>query len=145
MTQSDQPNDVRLPAMNPTASESLEEYYRRGLENIRRRLPSAMQALKAVGIVRVVVAYDGCGDSGQIENIDYFGPDEARLDPAGKARLSEHELMDLFYDLTQLRHPGWENNDGAWGNFVWDLTTDTLHHTHNALITDYDTTEHEGL
>ena len=53
--------------------------------------------------------------------------------------------MDLFYDLIQVRHPGWENNDGAYGDFEWDLTTDTLHHTHNDRFTDYDTTEHEGL
>jgi hypothetical protein len=53
--------------------------------------------------------------------------------------------MDLFYDLTQARHPGWENNDGAFGEFEWNLTGDTLTHTHNDRFTDYDTTEHEGV
>jgi hypothetical protein len=53
--------------------------------------------------------------------------------------------MDFFYDLLETRHAGWENNDGACGEFEWDLVADTLLHTHNDRFTDYDTTEHEGL
>ncbi len=53
--------------------------------------------------------------------------------------------MDLFYDLTQARHPGWENNDGAFGEFEWNLSADTLHHSHSDRFTDYDTTEHDGV
>jgi len=53
--------------------------------------------------------------------------------------------MELFYDLTQARHPGWENNDGACGEFEWDLAAETLEHTHNDRFTDYHTTEHEGV
>jgi hypothetical protein len=65
---------------------------------------------------------------------------------AGKLAMTEEQLKDLFYDLTQARHPGWENNDGAFGEFNWDLTEeDALKHTHNDRFTDYDTTEHEGL
>lgn len=146
MTQSDDPTKGSPSSiLNPYYSESLQQYYRESLENLRRRLPDAARALREAGVARVRVDYDGSGDSGQIEQIGYLGADGVELNPTGTLGLPEDELMDLFYDLTQVRHPGWENNDGAYGDFEWDLTTDTLHHTHNDRFTDYNTTEHEGL
>lgn len=132
-------------AANPTSSSSLEQYLRERLDNVRKRLPEAARQLKAAGVARVHIVYDGCGDSGQIESVEYLDAGDGPIKPAGKVALTDDQLMDLFYDLTQARHPGWENNDGAFGEFAWDLATDELHHTHNDRFTDYDTTEHDGL
>jgi len=54
-------------------------------------------------------------------------------------------LLDLFYDLIEVRHAGWENNDGAFGEFDWDLATDCLKHSHSDRFTDYEITEHDGI
>ena len=67
------------------------------------------------------------------------------IHPIGNIDLTEEAISDLFYDLLEVRHPGWENNDGAFGEFAWDLVADTLAHTHNARFTEYDTEEHEGV
>jgi hypothetical protein len=96
-------------------------------------------------VTRIEVHYDGAGDSGQIEEIRYYAADGSSVEPVGKISLSEGELIDLFYSLTQVRHGGWENNEGAYGEFQWNLAEERLHHTHSARFTDYDTTEHEGL
>ena len=128
-----------------TSSDSLAQYERERLENVRRHLPEARRQLQAAGIDRVQILYDGCGDSGCIESITYTDGQGSTVDPAGKLAMTEEQLMDLFYDLTQARHPGWENNDGAYGEFDWSLKDDALKHTHNDRFTDYDTTEHEGL
>jgi hypothetical protein len=146
MTQSDN-FSINTPSstLNPVNSDWLDKYYRESLENLRRRLPEAARVLREAGVARVRVDYDGSGDSGQIEQIGYLGADGAELNLSGTLSFPENELMDLFYDLIQVRHPGWENNDGAYGDFEWDLTKDTLYHTHNDRFTDYDTTEHEGL
>jgi hypothetical protein len=108
-------------------------------------LPEAARQLKEAGVQVVHINYDGCGDSGQIESVTYLDAEGKPLDPAGRVTITEDQLMDLFYDLTQARHPGWENNDGAFGEFEWNLTADTLHHSHSDRFTDYDTTEHDGV
>jgi hypothetical protein len=128
-----------------TSSDSLAQYERERLDNVRRHLPEARRQLQAAGIDRVQILYDGCGDSGCIESINYTDGQGSTVDPAGTLAVTEEQLMDLFYDLTQARHPGWENNDGAYGEFDWNLKDDALKHTHNDRFTDYDTTEHEGL
>jgi hypothetical protein len=147
MTQSDNsPNGTERTAdANPTLSSSLKWYYHERLENVRRCLPDAQRQLKDAGVDYVYINYDGCGDSGQIDSIEYTDREGKPIDPAGKMTMTEDQLKDLFYDLTEARHPGWENNDGAFGEFEWDLMDDTLKHTHNDRFTDYDTTEHEGL
>jgi hypothetical protein len=128
-----------------TSSDALAHYEQERLENVRRHLPEARRQLLEAGIHTVQIDYDGCGDSGCIENIAYRDCHGGAVDLAGKLAMTEEQLTDLFYDLTQARHPGWENNDGACGEFQWNLTEDALRHTHNDRFTDYDTTEHEGL
>ena len=130
----------------PTSSDSLAKYERERLDNVRRQLPEARRQLQAAGVNHVHIEYDGCGDSGCIENIAYTDGQGGAVEIVGRLAITEEQLKDLFYDLMEARHPGWENNDGAFGEFHWDLTQeDALTHTHNDRFTDYDTTEHEGL
>jgi hypothetical protein len=129
----------------PTASFSLQRYYDDKAAHVRRRLPELAQQLRAIGIVCVEVHYDGVGDSGQIESIDYFDKSRKVPFPKGHVGFTEDEIDDLFYDLTQMRHPGWENEDGAFGDIRWDVVGDQLAHVHHDRFTDYNTTEHEGL
>lgn len=147
MTQSNPPPDdepAKIRAL-PTFSFSLAQYERERLENVGRHLPEARRQLKDAGVERVHVDCDGRGDSGCIESIRYTDGQGSAVDLAGKLAITEEQLLDLFYDLTQARHPGWENNDGASGEFDWNLGDDALNHIHNVRFTDYDTTEHEGL
>jgi hypothetical protein len=147
MTQSDNPSNDAVPAVVPdvTSSFSLEQYYREKLANVRQHLPEAARQFKEAGVERVHIHYDGCGDSGQIESIEYTDREGKPVDPVGKVTITEEQLTDLFYDLMQVRHSGWQDGDGGFGEFEWDLLDDSLDHTHNERFTDYDTTEHEGL
>lgn len=129
----------------PTSSFSLEKYYQEKLDRVRRELPEAARQLKEAGVASVHIDYDGCGDSGQIESVAYLDAEGKSCSLVSRTTISEDQLMDLFYDLTQARHPGWENNDGAFGEFEWDLKADTLSHVHNDRFTEYNTTEHEGV
>ena len=131
--------------VTPTSSPSLEEYYRGVLDRVRRELPAIAGQLKNIGVATVRVEYDGCGDSGQIEDIVCFDTEDNCVKLTGKTPVTDDQLADLFYDLIETRHPGWENNDGACGELEWILEPDTLTHTHNDRFTDYHTTEHEGL
>ncbi|MCC4232604.1 hypothetical protein LL253_07860 [Sphingobium soli] len=98
--------------------------------------------LASTSITRVVVTFGGEGDSGQIEDIQpYEGETQVDL-PKGKVeildfpygakqstprKLSTHEALEtLAYDLLRDKHEGWENSDGAYGEFTFDVTAGTI-------------------
>lgn len=120
----------------------LKEYYAEQKER-REALPARAKALaeklKALGLTQVVAEYSGSGDSGQIDGISWE-PSAVKIDKA------EEEIQNFFYDVLEARYAGWENNDGASGNFVWDLTKENgLHHEHLYYYTESDRSEHEGF
>jgi hypothetical protein len=147
MSQTDNPKDDTAQAIVPVGwfSAHLERYHQEKLENVRKQLPEAARQLKNAGVARVEIEYDGCGDSGQIEGIRCVDGDGKIVNPIGKIEFTEDALLELFYDLLEVRYRGWENNDGAFGEFAWDLLADSLTHTHNYRYTNYETEEHEGL
>ena len=131
--------------LDVTSSPPLVEYYRGTLQRVRQELPVLAARLKEIGVASVEVQYDGCGDSGQIETPICRDAQGDVVKLAGRTPVTADQLCDFFYDLIQVRHSGWENNDGAFGELHWDLATDALRHTHNDCFTDYETTEHEGV
>jgi hypothetical protein len=86
------------------------------------------------GIAYVIVSFDGSGDSGQIEDIDAHNG-EGESVPLLPARIVfrsvdwlSHETIErqmtlekvieqMAYDFLSCSHGGWENNDGANGEF----------------------------
>ena len=94
-------------------------------------------ALAGAGIVTVIVTFDGYGDSGQIESIDARSaaadiplPDETisivaivwgRSEPETRIMSVREAIEHLVYDALSETHGGWENNEGAYGEFVFDV------------------------
>lgn len=116
-------------------------------------------ALAAHGITHVVVVFDGYGDSGQIEQIDAFSGEE-RADikhesvTLVRARWGSQEtftetmslegaIETLAYDFLERTHPGWENNDGADGEFTFDVVGQSVTLDFNAHYTASETYTHE--
>lgn len=116
-------------------------------------------AFHAVGITLVTVAFDGGGDSGQIESVDAFAGDAPADMPEAQIALlkaqpdgsgTETTIMpiadvieDLVYQLLTQSHPGWENNDGAYGEFRFDVAARTITLDHNDRYTAVESFEHE--
>lgn len=109
-------------------------------------------ALASAGIASVTIPFDGYGDSGQIENI------EARDRANGTVRLpdatisivtivwGQHEpeartmtvseaIEHLVYDALSETHGGWENNEGAYGEFIFDVAAGEIRLDYNERIT----------
>lgn len=99
-------------------------------------------ALEASGILLVTVTFDGCGDSGQIEDISAVD-EHGAVDLAGIALpqpdcqsgdSSESDapgqitdaIETLAYDLLESEHGGWEINEGAFGEFRFDVADRTI-------------------
>lgn len=129
--------------MNASPSTALSDYYARERETLASESVIRSE-LRTLGVVTVEAQYDGIGDSGQIDEIKYLdGSNPAQSISVGD---ETHERVEtLLYALLSLRHSGWENDDGAYGSFSWDLEEELLEHVHHQRFTDCDTSVHHGF
>ena len=116
-----------------------------------------LAALAAVGITSVVVTFDGSGDSGQIEGVDARIGDTATELPAINVEIASplwdgadvetrtlplaEAIEQLAYDLLEDTHDGWENNDGAFGEFTFDVAEGVIRLDYNER---FETSEYSG-
>ena len=115
-------------------------------------------ALAAAGITSVLVHFDGYGDSGQIEDIDAVAGDKPRDLPAVEIEIAHvnwgHPEIDrstcsvrdaierLAYDFLEQTHGGWENNEGAFGDFTFDVADRSIKLDYNERIETSALTQH---
>jgi hypothetical protein len=115
-------------------------------------------ALAAVGVTLVVVSFDGYGDSGQIENVEVKVGDTVVDMPTREIEIatavwdqpepdrstaSTADVIERFvYDFLTDTHCGWEDNDGAYGNFTFDVAARTITLDYNERYTASDYSQH---
>jgi hypothetical protein len=119
---------------------------------------AVFDALVAAGITSVKVEFNGEGDSGQIEDtVASAGETPVKL-PANPVTLQEaswnsdklstkestlsEAVETLCYDYLEQEHGGWENNDGAFGTFEFDVGGRTIQLEFNGRYTDVAITTH---
>jgi len=73
---------------------------------------------KSEGNELVRVSFNGSGDSGYIDSFGYGINDDHYNLPAG--------LENFLYDMLEREHAGWENNEGAQGEFGINTTNYTV-------------------
>lgn len=116
-------------------------------------------ALALLEITRVVVNFDGEGDSGQIEEIqpekdgaeaelpssqiDYLDACYNGEPPKVQLLNLADALENLCYALLRDTHDGWENNDGAYGEFTFDVAAGTITLDYNERFTSSENHVHE--
>ncbi len=98
-----------------------------------------LRNLRAVGITAITGTYDAYGDSGNVEDIT--------IQPAeiGISCRMETRIKDLVWDMAYGLHPGFENNDGGFGELTWDVVADAITLDHGERFTDVTYSYHEGL
>jgi len=115
-------------------------------------------ALAASGVTVVLITFDGCGDSGQIEDIEVKAGDSVVAMPSGEIEIASAEwgqaepsrsmtsipdAIEAFaYDLLRETHEGWENNDGAYGDFTFDVTERIITLEYNERYMQSDHSQH---
>ena len=55
------------------------------------------------------------------------------------------QVEDFGWDFAYALSPGFENNEGGYGELTWSLETDKIDVSHSNRYIETDTTEHEGL
>jgi hypothetical protein len=93
-------------------------------------------ALEAAGLETVTVSFDGSGDSGQIEGIEAQGAKPEALQtvevpfasiPWGKTEPEcapmnlAKAIEELTYDVLGEQYGGWQDNEGSYGEFTFDV------------------------
>jgi hypothetical protein len=123
-----------------------------------RNKAALFDALAAADVTHVVVSFDGYGDSGQIENIEVKSGDATVAMPVGEVEIAravwdqtepDRSLVSiadaierLVYDLLEQTHCGWEDNDGAYGDFTFDVVARTITLDYNERYTASDYSQH---
>jgi hypothetical protein len=116
-------------------------------------------ALAAANITSVTVEFDGEGDSGGIEYVSASSGDTRIELPAGNVPCHRAHFGDdvsvptqqtlreavesLCYDCLDQEHGGWENNDGAFGTFTFNVAARTIELEFNGRYTDVSVSTHE--
>lgn len=115
--------------------------------------------LTAADVSSILVQFDGGGDSGQIETVQAFAGDTpvdlpsvdvvliSALADGVETRSDAMAIADaiesLAFDLLTATHAGWENNDGAYGEFRFDVAAGTITLDHNDRYVAVESYEHE--
>ena len=118
-------------------------------------------------ITSIEATFDGCGDSGQINAVNYYdhrGKDVAApLDNIPGSRLeaghhwnektkkieelpvrqgcAEELVHEICYDKLASKHMGWEINEGSYGTFSFDVLNRKISLEFNERVESVNTTE----
>ncbi|HTM82179.1 DUF6878 family protein [Asticcacaulis sp.] len=99
-------------------------------------------ALATAGITTVTVEFNGYGDEGQIESIKYDvdGNETTPLiqdlafirqsslteAPSSEPISVDDAVEELLYDLLSQHYCGWQDSEGSYGEFTFDITARTV-------------------
>ena len=154
------PQSTPEPAADETAFDRKHREYARRAEETRAANKAVLfDSLAAAGIETVTVIFDGYGDSGQIERIDVEPGEGAIPLPSGRIEILrttwespeierqtlnvQEAIETLVYDFLRQTHSGWEIDDGAYGEFVFDVAERTIKLDYNERYTSSEKFSHE--
>ncbi|WP_282129205.1 DUF6878 family protein [Roseobacter litoralis] len=154
-----EPNTTPTPSFNVAAWEVERRAHEAAQAAIRPVNKAALfRVLSAAGITSIDVSFDGYGDSGQIESIDAKADaadaplPEATVtlriigwrgtDPTERTMPIREAIEHFAYDCLAQTHGGWENNEGAFGTFVFDVADQSITLDYNQRFEDVESFEH---
>ena len=121
-------------------------------EALRANRTALFQQLADAGIHTLVVSFDGCSDTGQIDSISSYDaeggqaklPKDAveirhisfeNLTVSTVARNPAKVIEDMAYDFLTETHDGWENEDVAFGDFTFAIPQRSISLDYNERYT----------
>lgn len=108
-------------------------------EKTELRRNNVMTLLTMAGVNRIELGYDGSGDSGNVNDPEFFDKE------GGAVKHGLADIADILIDLAYAELPGgWEINEGSYGTLRFDLNKRTYEHEHNERIETVETTTDEG-
>ena len=127
-----------MTQVNDFYAQMLEAQQRAAEQRVVTRV-ALLSELRAVGVTKIEVQYEGYGDSGNIEDV-VVTPDTISLSEELRRRVE-----DFGWDFAYALSPGFENNEGGYGEMTWSLEADKIDVSHSNRYIETKTTEHEGI
>jgi uncharacterized protein DUF6878 len=122
-------SDMPTPQQIETSWEAEQAALR---EALPARRDAIIAAMKTLGVATLSVNYDGEGDQGQVNEM--FGLDAQNKRVNIDAHLQAIE--DFTWDVLQLHHAGFDNNDGGYGELVFNVADGTCELSHYDRVVD---------
>ncbi|MFT2095132.1 DUF6878 family protein [Acidiphilium multivorum] len=159
MTEDDKSEPERALIFDYAAWEQKQQEYDCRFDELLLANKTALfDVLSAAGIEIVDVNFDGYGDSGQIESMEAKGGDHVIELPATqiditmpvwdslethRQTMTVHDAIEhLVYAFLRKTHDGWANDDGAYGDFTFDVADRTITLDYHERYTDTNYSHH---
>jgi hypothetical protein len=169
MSKTSKSKKVKMPKMDDIMAQIKADQLKKS-DRVKYHANLLFDTLAQTKVSTIEVDFEGCGDSGQIEAVDYTdskgkGIDEAYLDKVivkGSAKTSYHKwdekkkemvlteategnvreiIEEICYDKLGASHGGWEINEGSYGTFYFDVSTRKVRLEYNERIEEVRTSE----
>jgi hypothetical protein len=169
MSKTSKSKKIKMPKMDDIMAQIRADQLKKA-DRVKYHSNLLFDTLAQTKVSSIEVAFEGCGDSGQIEAVDYTdangkGIDEAYLDKIivkGSAKTSYHKwdektkklvkteakegnireiIEEVCYDKLGASHGGWEINEGSYGTFYFDVSGRKVTLEYNERIEEVRTSE----
>ena len=107
--------------------------------SIKATRADILPALQKLGVTEVTARYDGYGDSGNVEDVTVT---PVEIDLPGDLK---RKIADFAWSVAYHNHPGFENNEGGYGELTWDIGADSITLDHADRFIETSHSYHEGL
>jgi hypothetical protein len=94
--------------------------------------------LEDAGYSKLVVAYEGSCDEGDIQSVIATNKDGVE---EGVSPDIENKVKDYAFDILESKYPGWEINEGSFGEITISPCRRTITYVHNYRVESVETEE----
>jgi hypothetical protein len=94
-------------------------------------VPGLTARLRELKVCYVRMEYQGANGRGDFVHMEYLRSDGTYIKPMDPT-VHATVLQAVFQSLLSFRHPDWNERDGSTGDFRWDVSADSLTHSHYA-------------
>ena len=169
MSKTSKSKKIKMPKMDDIMAQIKADQLKKA-DRVKYHANLLFDTLAKTKVSSIEVSFEGCGDSGQIEAVDYTdangkGIDEAYLNKTivkGSEKTSYHKwdektkklvkteategnvreiIEEICYDKLGASHGGWEINEGSYGTFYFDVSTRKVRLEYNERIEEVRTSE----
>jgi hypothetical protein len=169
MSKTSKSKKIKMPKMDDIMAQIKADQLKKA-DRVKYHANLLFDTLAQTKVSSIEVSFEGCGDSGQIEAVDYTdangkGIDEAYLNKTivkGSAKTSYHQwdekkkmlvkteakegnireiIEEICYDKLGASHGGWEINEGSYGTFLFDVAGRKVTLEYNERIEEVRTSE----
>ena len=169
MSKTSKSKKIKMPKMDDIMAQIKADQLKKA-DRLKYHSNLLFDTLAQTKVSFIEVSFEGCGDSGQIEAVDYTdangkGIDEAYLnktivkgsattaymqydektkllvDGKSKEGTVREIIEEICYDKLAASHGGWELNEGSYGTFYFDVSTRKVRLEYNERIEEVRTSE----